>query len=131
MNPSSRDVVDMLDGESSLALTPATDLHMGREPANPDNVVTIFDTPGFAPQLTFAQGEDYFYPSIQIRVRNNDYLAGWALINDIKNLLHGKGAETWNGTLYSLIKCSVEPALLDFDDHNRARFVVTFDIQRR
>lgn len=131
MNPSSVDIKDLLEGESSLGLTFGTDLMIGREPATPDDCVTIFDTPGGAPQQTFIQGEDYYYPSIQIRVRNTSYFTGWNLINDIKVLLHNRAQEIVNGTLYSAIICSQEPALLDWDENDRPRFVTTFNIQRR
>lgn len=131
MNPSSEDVKDMLEAVSSLGLTFGVDLFIGLEPAQPNDCVTIFDTPGGPPQLTLTQGEDYFYPAIQIRVRNDDYAVGWDLIDDIKTALHGKGQETWNGTYYSVIKCTQEPFLLDWDNRGRARFVVTFDLQRR
>jgi hypothetical protein len=77
------------------------------------------------------KGENYFYPSIQIRVRNKVYSDGWALIDDIKELLHGKSSETIGGTLYTAIICTGEPALLDWDDNERVRFVITFELQRR
>jgi len=131
MNPSSEDIAGMIEAESDLGLIFQTDLFIGREPSTPDNCVTIFDTPGRGPQLTFTKGEDYFYPSIQIRVRDRVYLDGWGVINDIKTLLHGKGQEWINGTYYSLIMCSMEPALLDWDESHRARFVATFEVQRR
>jgi hypothetical protein len=131
MNPPSIDIKDTLEAESSLALTFATDLFVGIEPAKPDDCVTIFDTPGGPPQLTLEKGENYFYPSIQIRVRNKVYSDGWALINDIKELLHGKSSETIGGTLYTAIICTGEPALLDWDDNERVRFVITFELQRR
>jgi hypothetical protein len=131
MNPPSVDVKDMLEAESILGLDIATDLFVGEEPITPDNCVTIFDTPGFAPQLTLTPGEDYFYPSIQIRVRNRDYRTGWTLANNIKTVLHGKAQETWNGTLYSVIYCSSGTALLDRDEKRRARFVINFNLQRR
>jgi len=131
MNAPSVDIKDMLESESSLALTFASNLFIGREPTSPDDCVTIFDTPGGPPQQTYKQGEDYFYPSIQIRVRNNNYVIGWELINNIKILLHNKSQEIWSGTLYSAIACSMEPALLDWDENGRARFVISFDLQRR
>lgn len=131
MNAPSIDIKDIIEAESSLALTFATDLFVGREPAKPNDCVTIFDTPGGPPQLTTEKGEDYFYPSIQIRVRNKKYTTGWTLINDIKEFLHGKGPETINNALYTVIFCSIEPALLDWDDNERARFVTTFNLQRR
>jgi hypothetical protein len=130
MNAPSVDIKDMLEAQSSLGLTFGTNLFIGREPTSPDNCVTIFDTPGGPPALTL-DNIDYNYPSIQVRVRNNDYLTGWGLIDDIKNFLHGKSHETWNGTRYELIACTVEPAMLDWDENNRARFVTTFNIQRR
>ena len=131
MNPTSKDIADFLESESSLGLTFGINLFVGLEPAQPNDCVTIFDTPGGPPQLTLAQGENYFYPSIQIRIRNDGYMAGWNLINDIKAVLHGFGQDTINGTYYSVIKCAQEPFLLDWDMHNRARFVSTFDMQRR
>jgi len=130
MNPASKDISDILVA-GSLGLTFGSNLFVGREPELPNDCVTIFDTPGFRPEMYFSNEYRYFYPSIQIRVKNTAYLDAWGMINDIKLLLHNRGQETWNGTLYSLIACSIEPALLDWDENNRARFVTTFDIQRR
>ena len=130
MNPSSEDIMDMLVAES-LGLAFATNLFIGKEPSGPDNCVTIFDTPGFPPLLTLTQGENYFYPSIQIRVRNLDYRLGWTLIQNIRTALHARGQETWNGTLYSVIFCSSGPALLDWDDQDRVRFIINFNLRRR
>lgn len=131
MNPSSVDIKDMLEAESSLGLVFTENLFIGQEPAEPYNCVTIFDTVGRAPQLTYKKGENYFYPSIQIRVRNANYLDGWQLINDILLSLHGRAHETWNETLYTVIYCSSGPALLDWDDNRRVRFIINFDLQRR
>lgn len=131
MNAPSEDIKDMLEAESSsLGLTFATNLFIGKEPMLPKNCVTIFDTPGF-PSYLGLNTVGYEYPSIQIRVRNSGYINGWNLANDIKNLLHGKKQETWNGTLYTVIICSSGPALLDWDDNNNARFIINFNLQRR
>ena len=132
MNASSEDIKDMLKAESSLGLTYGTDLFIMREPPKPDNCVTIFDTAGGPAQLTLDEdNDDYYYPSIQIRVRNRASITGWDLIHDIMISLHGRAQETWNGTLYTLIACSSGPALLDWDDNNRARFIINFNLQRR
>lgn len=131
MNVTSEDIKDMLEAESSLGLTFGTDLFIGKEPALPNDCVTIFDTPGGPPQLTLTPGEDYYYPSVQIRVRSNVYLTAANLIHDIKVALHGRGHEVWNGTTYELIACSIEPFLLGWDEKDRAWFVTTFKIQRR
>lgn len=132
MNSSSEDIKDILVADASLSLVYATNLFIGKEPADPKNCVTIFDTGEASPQLTMAgKGEDYFYPSIQIRVRNTGYLTGMELIQNIRTSLHGRAQETCNETLYSGIFCSSGPAFLDWDENHRARFVINFNIQRR
>ena len=131
MNAQSEDIKDMLVAESSLGLTFATDLFIGKEPSDPDDTVTIFDTMGFPDDLTMDATEIYERPSCQIRVRSNDYLTGWNLAQGIKNSLHGRGQETWNGTLYTVIRSVGGPAFLDWDDHDRALFSINFNLQRR
>ena len=125
------DIKDMLEAESSLGLTFGTDLFIGREPTTPNDCVTIFDTPGRGPELLIGNASNYNYPSIQIRVRDANYLDGWNLIDGIKVALHGRGPETWNAATYTLIECTTEPALLDWDENYRCRFIVNFDIQRK
>jgi len=131
MNPTSVDICAMLEAESSLGLVFAENLFVGSEPAEPDDVVTVYDTPGRAPQVTSKYGENYFYPSVQIRVRSNRYLDGWELINKIKLVLHNRPQQTWNSTLYSSIVCTGDPFLLEWDENRRACFVANFNIQRR
>jgi hypothetical protein len=131
MNASSVDIKDMLEAESTLGLVFGTNLFVGKEPAKSHNSVTIYDTTAFPPELALEGATGYEYPSIQIRVRNDNYLSGWDFITVITNFLHGKKQETINTTLYSLIACSSGPALLDYDEQNRPRFIVNFNIQRR
>lgn len=131
MNPVSEDIQDILDSISSLGLELGTDLFIGRVPPKPNDCVTVLDVMGYPPQLTLQQGEDYEYPAFQVRVRNTDYLNGYTLANNIKTELHGRAGETWNGTFYSLIKCVGGPALLSWDEANRATFLINFDVQRR
>lgn len=133
MNAPSIDIKDMLEayGESSGIPVDFSDtLFIGREPDKPDNCVTIFDSGAYAPWMGLTE-VGYEYPTIQIRVRNRSYQDGWNLINDIKNALHGRNHETWNSTLYTVIQCSSGPALLDYDDYNRVRFIINFNLQRR
>jgi len=130
MNSPSEDVKDMLVAESTLSLTFATDLFIGKEEKDPDDCVTIFDTPGGPPALGLTS-QGYEYASIQIRVRNGSYTTGWNLIEKIKTALHGRAQETWNSTLYSVIYATHSPALLDWDDNGRVRFIINFNIQRR
>lgn len=130
MNAPSEDIKDMLEADSSIALELGTDLFVGKEPATPRNCVTIFDTIGYPPSLGLTD-QGYEYPSIHIRVRNKDYRVGWALIHSIKDSLHGRSHQTWNGALYTVIYCSSGPALLDWDDNGNARFIINFNLQRR
>jgi len=130
MNPASVDIVEMLEAESALGLTFSTNLFIGREPAKPDNCVTLFDITGQPPQLTLTD-YSYYSPAVNIRVRNKDYVTGWALINDIMISLHGRNHETWNGTLYTVIRSMSDPALLNWDDNQRVRFILNLIVQRR
>lgn len=131
MNAVSEDVKDMLEAVSALGLQLGVggNLFLNFEPAKPNNCVTIFDTSGYPPWLGL-NGVGYEYPSVQIRVRSIDQVTGWALINAIKNALHGTRG-TWGGTLYTVIYCASGPALLDWDDNNRCRFIINFNLQRR
>jgi hypothetical protein len=132
MNAPSVDIAAMLTADSSLNLVIATNMFIGKEPVAPHNSITILDMEGRAPQLTYAgQGEAYYYPLIQIRVRNKDYRTGWNLTHNIMESLHGRAGETWNDALYTVIYCSGGPALLDWDDNELVTFIVNFNLQRR
>lgn len=133
MNAASVDIKDMLVEESSFALefddAATRNIFIGKEPPDPDNIVIIFDTYGRLPYLGLTD-VGYEYPSLQIRVRNRSYVVGWTLINDIKDLLHGRAHETWNGTLYEVIT-STTPSMLDWDDNGRVRFIINVSLQRK
>jgi len=131
MNAPAVDISDMLEYESNLDLIFKEDLFVGYEPSTPDNCVTIFDTSGYPPEVTFEGNPNFYKPSIQIRVRNKSYLDGYELISGIVRALHGRGPELWNGTTYCSIICTSDPALLDWDANGRARFIANFNITRR
>lgn len=129
MNPCSEDIKDILVAEDGLTF--GTDLFIGLEPTSPNNCTTIYDTYGYSPSLNLVNNEVVYRPSIQIRVRNNSYLTGWAVLKGIVDVLHGKSHETWNGSVYELIHCATEPALLDYDENGLPRFVANFNIIRK
>jgi len=137
MNPTVVDIKEMIeyfaqqDGSSSGCDIDLFPIFIGKEPAEPFNCITIFETLALPPQLTFDRIEIYEHPTIQIRVRANNYLEGWNVIYYIKNLLHGQGQVTWNGAFYTLIRCISGPALLDYDKNQRVRFIINFHLQRR
>ena len=129
MTVCSSDIKDMLEADSQLGLVYKDNLFIGSEPSTPKNCVTIYDTPGFPLDLSLDQ-KSLERPSIQIRIRNTNYLTGMALAEKIVISLHGRAQETWNGTLYSVIICSSGPALLDWVDNN-ARIVLNLNMIRR
>ena len=136
MNIPSDDLKDILVA-ASIGLTFGTNLFIGLEPALPNNCVTIYDTPGSKPDSTLSlsghfltRTENIYNPSIQIKVRNNSYVAAGILINQIKQILHNLTNEDWNGTLYLLIQCNQEPFSLGPDVNGKHQWVVNFDIAR-
>jgi hypothetical protein len=131
MNATSVDIKDYLEAYSDLGLEFAENLFIGREPETPSNTVTIFDLAGAQPQLNFDRTEQYLYENIQIRIRNQSYQTGYALAKNIETYLHGVGNTTINETYYSSVICALPTMMLDWDNNNRVRFVITFNIQRR
>jgi len=133
MNATSVDVAAMLVADTSLGLVVGTNLFVGKEPTDPKNSITILDSYGYPPSMTLggkAEGS-YYYPSVQIRLRNSDYRTAMNLGQNIVVSLHGRAQETWNGTLYSVVSCKNGPTFMSWDDNGLAHFVMNFDIQRR
>jgi len=131
MNALSEDIKDMLAADSSLALTFGTNLFIGKEPVDPDAAVTVFDTPSFPPDITLDKVMDYFNSSCQVQIRDVDYPTGMTLARNIMTYIMHRVNETWNGTLYTVVRAAGEPALLDRDENHRVRFVINFNCQRR
>jgi len=138
MKSSEEDIKDMLtsyfsesDLDSSFEGLNGFTLSVGKEPDEPIEMISIFETSGGRPQLTFDRSERYEYPSVQIRVRAYNYQEGWRMSSEIKEMLHGRAQETWNDSYYSVIYCLNGPFLLDYDKNQRPRFIVNFNLQRR
>ncbi len=130
MNIPSEDIKDMLVAESAFDFTFNTNLFIGRMPAKPKKVVVIIDTHGFSPDLGL-DSVGYERPNVQIVVRDTDYSVGLSLAQDIKDSLHGRAQQTWNGTLYSVITCLGSPAPLGWDENGLISFSINFNLQRR
>lgn len=75
----------------------ATDwnLWIGKQPDSPDRSITIYDTPGLAPNPRWLLD----YPSVQIRVRGNpnDYETAANKIQEVKDLILGIPSYTTSG----------------------------------
>ena len=120
----------MLVGDSTLGLGFATNLWIGKEPTSPSDCVTIYDTPSFFAETTL-DNQRLYNTHFQVRVRYGDYVQGMALARNIMDSLHDRAQETWNGTLYTSITATGEPALLTWDGNNRAIIIINFYTKRR
>ena len=132
MNTVIKDIASFIEQGSDWVF--GTTLFGGREPSDPDNCMTLFDTPGggsFVPLRRDPQGRRYEYAAFQIRVRNFNYDEAVRQSNDIIDVLHALQENTVvNGTLYTLIRALDNPHLLDWDENNRARIITNFEVQR-
>jgi hypothetical protein len=72
----------------------------------------------------------YNYLALNVRVRNQKYDTAWAIANQIVEVLDGRSNFILNDSFYGLIRALDSPSLLDWDENNRARFVVNFEVQR-
>jgi len=130
MNALSIDIKDIIVGDSSLnGLEFANNLFIAREPAKPDNTVTIFDTPGSPSELNMNKGV-YYYDSCQLRIRNVSYNEAMELGMNLMVYLNGISQTTINDTYYALIQCS-SPSVLEWDDLNRIKVIININVQRR
>lgn len=130
MNPPSEGIKDILVN-AGLGLVSGQNLFIGKEPANPANTVTIFDTAGGGPMLTYNPEERYEYRAINIRVRHAWYDVGMKLAQDIYEALDGLTNLEFDGALYTRIRPIDSPALLGYDDNDRAWIVFNLELQRR
>jgi hypothetical protein len=121
-------VKDLLDGDSSLQLTFATDLFVSEMPDAPDAAVCIFDTGGYAPEVDY----EYKRPTVQVLVRGrrDGYLAAHALAADILDVLNGLHNETINSTRYIGIWAEGDVISLGRDGNGRPLLSMNFRIHR-
>ncbi len=137
MNAPCKDIAGILNDESFLGLTKNVDLFYSFLPPEKidvigANIVSVMDNGGDEPMLQLQKVDsDYYFPSVNVQVRNTDFDTGYAQMFAIFQFLHGTNAVVVDSTYYALIKAINEPQLLHRDQNNRYVFVVNFDIQRR
>lgn len=127
MNAASYDIATLLQG-SEIGLTMGSDLFQAQEPDEPSTCVTVYDTPGAAPTLSF-DGVVREEPRVQIRVRNKNYQDGYEMALEIYNYLNGYTG-TVNGANYQGIFVSQSPFHLMQDHKNRSIFIINLNIGR-
>lgn len=134
MNSTAEDIKSILEAESSGFIESGVllyNIQLGHLPAKPNEVVSIIEDIGYPHTLSLDKNEVYEHTAIQVLVRTTNYKDGWAVAYSIKETLHGRANETWNGTFYTLIQCENGPAVWDKDENQRYVFVMNFNIQRR
>ena len=128
MNATAQDIKDFLIADSSLGLVFGTDLFCFKQPDEPDQCVTLYDTGGFAPNPSYR----YDRPTIQVRVRGdqNGYRAAYDLANDIKETLRAIHNETINSTRYIGIWIQSDIFSNGYDEKNRPELTFNVRIHR-
>jgi hypothetical protein len=113
-------------------------VHVSREPATPDKVVTLYDTGG-AEGLVAGGGVDLRQPQVQVRVRSDDYEAAWNLQEAIREALLQPNAEATGHPLERTIGASryvqVAPVAdilsIGRDDNDRHILVANYQVIRQ
>jgi len=127
MSAITEDIKTMLVSE--LGYVFADNLHIGKQPDEPSNCVTLYDT-GNSPIPDLCK-DIVESGSIQIRVRGNDYPTGSSSAQEIVDQLNARSNETINGNFYLSIIVANGPVLLEYDHKNRVQFVINLEILRR
>lgn len=122
------DVKDLLvaAGIGAFGGTANWAIYIGSEPDTPNNVITLYDTPGTAPNPKFRLDE----PRFQVRVRSHNYNDGFQKAIEVSAQLQGLPSQTFNGTRYEGIWVVLETNFLKADDEGRSIFVTTFRMIR-
>lgn len=132
MNNPAYDIVDILEGISSLALTAGTYLFENEEPSKPDDCVTIYDTSPYRAAYLSLDTDDKVleFPSIQVRIRNTSASAASSQAWNIKSELHGLTNQSQGGALYLGMWISSGPFSIGKDENNRSLYTVNFELVR-
>ena len=131
MKPTSEHIKQMLIADAAVD-TDTYKVYIGQEPLITEKFqsITLIDSAAEPPQLNLDVEERYEFPAVQIIIRSYDYVAGWELSESIKKSLHGRANEQWEDMFYTLIESSSDIAYLNWDENQRVRFSVNFNVQR-
>ena len=103
-------------------------IHVSREPISPDDVVTLYDTGGSAPLLSdHAELRDH---TIQVRVRNTDYPAGYEKQQEIARIIQGLEPFVTDDYEYTGIWMQSDIIAIGRDDNDRFLFTANYRVVR-
>lgn len=100
-------------------------VYVGREPLTPVDVVTCYDTGGAPGPLI-----DLRTPTVQVRVRSDDYDAGWQKANEAYAALVGVTKQAVTDASILAWAPSGEVTYIGRDDKDRPLFTVNFEMLR-
>lgn len=105
------------------------DIFVGKQPATPDNCISILGNLGARqPDANIAE---LMYPRFQILVRNTDYLTGSAKLHDVRTALHDKIALSLTNYFIYFIRADQEGFPIGEDEQGRPEFSINFSSEIR
>ncbi len=102
-----------------------SNIYIGEMPTTPDNITCLFESGGFAPDLTH-DGGIYQKPTFQVRVKDLVYATAIIKLEAIKLALCNVSNVTINGTKYLSIRQTSDIMPFGRDANNRAEFSINF-----
>lgn len=102
------------------------DMFVAKEPADPHDVITLYDTGGFPPNPKHPKGQ----PTVMVRVRNTGYKDGYAKAREVKDALLGLPKQDINSTTYVGVWMEGDIGFVRYDDSDRAIFTMNFRVSR-
>jgi hypothetical protein len=120
MGPLVTDIATILNGDGLGTL--GTDIFASKEPDQPDNCITIYNTGGLPDDCLDLTSKDEIC-TFQVRVRNNSYLSAYAVMDliraSIEKSKYNVIADSGGSTYYSIWSTSL-PIDLQRDTTNRS-----------
>jgi hypothetical protein len=114
------DVKDILNAASISGGT--WPLFIGSEPADPNNCITLYDTPGESPNPKWLLD----FPRFMVRLRSTDYVAGFNKIEEVKEALLGLPSQTIGDIRYVGVWVVLDTHFLLADSRGRSIFINTY-----
>lgn len=116
-------------GYATAAPGHAVDIFVGKQPADPDNCITIIGEPGIRqPDVNIP---DLMFPRFQILVRNTDFVTGSTKLRDTRTALHNKIAMALTNFFIYYIHADQEGFPIGEDDKGRPEFSIHFSSEIR
>jgi hypothetical protein len=122
------DVADFLEAQSLIV--PGA-YYLSELPNEPDDIVTLHETPGLAPGFVHGKiGAAYEYPRLQVINRSKDYQVAYDKAFDIFRVLSNIVNTTLGTTWYLRISPMGSPAQIQRDQNDRILMVTNYQVSK-